>query len=190
VILEHLVTHVQNRLKDIQARHNFNPDAGHNQVRALPELARAYGQFEELLSLIDELHLHIPVPYDPVGLQPSEHQALRADRQVHVYFIQKDGTNFWKIGSSTNPNQRVNSIQTGNEGPISVRHIIENGGEELETLLQRRLQPWKTRDRNDTEKGEWFELDPVYVSSIIPSLRAGMTEFPLPTIQPHGSQKA
>jgi hypothetical protein len=172
-----LVEHVRKRLDAIQRRHNFNPQRRASQVRHLrhlPDVITTYGEFVELVRLIDKLGLHIPVPYDPAGLKPTQHHEARALVPIDVYFARKDNTTFWKIGSSIHPLKRVRSVATGNDGPLTLIYTVRSAdGRALERQLKKHLQPFKTRDRHHLHKGEWFDLDPRIVQTIVRRLRAG-----------------
>jgi hypothetical protein len=179
-----LATHIKHRLEVIQSRHNFNPQVNGQQVAHLPEVAKAYGEFQTLLRLVEVFHLQAYVgdpPYDPAGLNPTKRHVARKARPVHVYFARKDGTTYWKIGSSLEPLNRIKAVQTGNDGTIRVRYVVPGGGKVLETRLKRILRRWKTRDRGSSQKGEWFDLTPVYVKSLVTQLRGGAEEIPLPS---------
>ena len=178
-----LAARLQRRLSVIQQRHNFNPKCRAQQIRHIPEVAKAYGAFQELLRLIDAFQLQsmVNIPYDPQGLHPTKKHEARKLLPVHVYFARKDGTTIWKVGSSKEPPSRVKQVQTGNDGTIHVRYVVTDGGRQLEELIKKRLQPWKTRNRNDPKNGEWFDLDPLYVKELVRCLQAGVTEFDLPS---------
>lgn len=169
---EILLEHIARRLKTIQKKYNFNPLVGVKQIAKSPEQSQVYGRFRELVDQIKKLNLPIKVPYDPIGCGGG--QPVSVKPETKLYLFQKiDGTSFtniYKVGYSTKPNVRIGAIQTGNDGTLCVRAIFP-GDSGLERLLKFKLRKYKTRDRNNFKKGEWFKLPPDIVQPIIKELR-------------------
>jgi hypothetical protein len=159
---------IKKKLKQVQQRNNFDPSIGAEQIRGLSEgIQRDFGRFVLLLELIKELKLDIEIPFSPDGISPG---STNTSNETFVYFIQRDSLPIWKIGFSKDPEKRCHNLQTGNDGSMWLRFKVP-GGRQLEAQLKRSLSKFKTRDRNHTQKGEWFELSLDTVKKIIRYLK-------------------
>ena len=63
--------YIQNRLKVIQKKHNFDPNDGVEQIVNCPDKLVDYKIFSELIKLVKDCSLSVEVPYDPCGLSSS-----------------------------------------------------------------------------------------------------------------------
>lgn len=76
-----------------------------------------------------------------------------------VYFMQEDNDNRIKIGSSTNPEQRMVTIATSVPGKLTILATTE-GGEEMESQLHEQFSEYQIGD------SEWFEPAPKLIKFI------------------------
>lgn len=67
-----------------------------------------------------------------------------------VYFIQEEGSNYVKIGSSRTPETRLKDIQVHNPRKLELVRMID-GGDRAETILHAMF-------RKDRVRGEWFNI--------------------------------
>lgn len=145
----------------------------------------AYGRFKELCNIIKTLNLDIKIPYDPSGLLPSQRLHKLKTRKVYIYFSRKINTNIWKIGSSIHPTQRINNIQTGNDNTLELIYTVE-APRIVERNLKKYLRKFKTRDKNDPIKGEWYALTYKFVTEIVQQIKSGETFANLKGTKPDG----
>lgn len=160
------IEYVQQRLRTIQERHNFNPEIGVEQARAHPALIPAFARFDELRQLVERLELDVPILYDPAGLDPVSRQHAREATPTFVYFARAGHTNQWKIGYSASPPRRRSQLQTGNALTLHTRFILP-GGYQLEQILLRYLSRYKVRGRSK----EWHYLDISAIRTLIRLIR-------------------
>jgi hypothetical protein len=176
------------RLTDIQKRHNFDPEAGAAQVKELsPATIRDFGAFQELRHMAEMLGVEVKIPYDPFGLKPEENHVPLESRPTYVYFTRLvTEPDVWKIGFSANPHEREGSIQTHNAGHVDLAFSIPCPGRsearELERRLHRHFRKAKTRNRNDSLKGEWFRLPLSEVKDTIQRIKQEGAEW-LPRVK-------
>ena len=81
-----------------------------------------------------------------------------------IYFIADDEANTIKIGRAASPQERLETLQTGNSHKLRLVKIIEGGGYELEYQLQ-------TQFNSHHLNGEWF----AFVEDIKVFLNQGVT---------------
>ena len=67
-----------------------------------------------------------------------------------IYFIREEGSNYVKIGSSCNPERRIEDIQTSNPRKLELVRMID-GGDRAETILHSIF-------KKDRVRGEWFRI--------------------------------
>lgn len=166
--------YVKKQLESIQSRYNFSPTDSIKQVPDHSEYMVAYGRFKELCNIIKKLKLDFKIPYDPSGLTPLQHLAKIKVRKTYVYFSRKENTTIWKLGSSIYPTKRTNSVQTGNDSTLELVYEAE-APRVVERNLKKYLRKFKTRDKNNTVKGEWFNLPPETVKDIVQQIKSGET---------------
>lgn len=70
-----------------------------------------------------------------------------------VYLIKCLESGFYKIGTSKNPNKRIEQLQTGNYSPLLLIFSYEsNLSTKIEKILHRKYSYLK-------KEGEWFDLE-------------------------------
>lgn len=74
-----------------------------------------------------------------------------------VYFLRVQGTTIRKIGFTTNPLARERANQTGSSASLIWEYSVR-GDRTLEKRLHTLNRKSKTRDKNSSVKGEWFDL--------------------------------
>lgn len=90
-----------------------------------------------------------------------------------IYFIRVN--EFVKVGHSTNPSARVQTLQTSNPYPVELLGVVP-GDTEVEAALHKQLAHLRTN-------GEWFEDSPE-VRDIISHLLAVFPEYTPPPALP------
>lgn len=77
-------------------------------------------------------------------------------RLPFLYTIYAEGTDYYKVGFSRDPQRRLNQVQGLAPQPLTLIGAIPAMGASAEALVHRRLRGWRHR-------GEWFNLhDPAY----------------------------
>ena len=84
-------------------------------------------------------------------IQESHNEWMKyRNRKRRVYFMRQGNSNYYKIGCTTNLQQRLKSIQSYN--PIKIKIVAEvKGCHKFEKYLHRLYDDYRIR-------GEWFEI--------------------------------
>jgi transcriptional regulator of heat shock response len=79
----------------------------------------------------------------------------------HVYLIQLEGTNIYKIGyTKSNPQKRIESLQTGNPFKlILIDSYTTKRATKVEAALHNRYRINKVDEDEYKLLGEWFQFD-------------------------------
>ena len=80
------------------------------------------------------------------------------DENINIYLIQITNTNYYKIGCTSDLNNRLVCLQTSNPLPLELIHSF-TGGYKVEYYLQKIFQAYNMNN-------EWFELPENYVELI------------------------
>lgn len=163
---------VQRRMGEIQEKYNFNPSRGAEQVRTRPELREVFAEFKALVGLCKKMGFEIA--YNPDGVTQS--QVVVSEPCAYLYFLQVAGTTTWKVGKTIHPDQRKGQLQVAHDQRLGLMHLVRQPSESAAFALERRvkhhLRSQKTRDKN-RRRGEWFDVEPADVLSLVEKLRAG-----------------
>ncbi|MCJ1394524.1 hypothetical protein MMC18_007403 [Xylographa bjoerkii] len=108
--------------------------------------------------------VQIPAPVAvpaPVAIEEADLENIRRERtephaQGHVYLIRMEGTTFYKIGMSLDPEIRLRTLQTGNPHPLSLldTHAVRDM-RAAEIGLHRRFETQRVPNVNVRE---WFDF--------------------------------
>jgi len=91
----------------------------------------------------------------------AEYKILVSRISTHVYLINQEDSNMYKIGITNSVNKRLSSIQTANPNPLSLMYSGKvNNAKKLEKELH-------THFRRQKINREWFRLDPPDVKYVI-----------------------
>jgi len=71
-------------------------------------------------------------------------------KEFHVYFIQSEQGGPIKIGSASNVEQRLESLQTAHAYPLKIIAVFPHAGLKTEKMLHERFAKYRLN-------GEWFE---------------------------------
>jgi hypothetical protein len=78
----------------------------------------------------------------------------------YVYLMQIEGMDIYKIGHSKNPNQRLETVQTGNPFKvILVDSYKTKRATQVEAAMHNRYTSHKVNEDEMKLMGEWFQLD-------------------------------
>ena len=79
----------------------------------------------------------------------------------HVYLIQVEGTDIYKIGfTKSNPSNRVKALQTGNPFKlVLVNSYSTLRATKVESALHNRYATYKVNEDEYKLQGEWFKFD-------------------------------
>jgi len=170
---ENITTYIQGEIRQIQSKHNFDPDNGVSQLLSRQELFAPFACFQALCKLALKFDIKIDTCYDPAGLTQKPNP-LKA-RAKYLYFIQDSNLDVWKIGISTNPHVMVREAQTHNNGRLSLHFMLESNNK-THSILKRYLHKRKTRDVYHN-KGMWYNMHIFEIKSIINQLKTDGHEF-------------
>lgn len=83
-------------------------------------------------------------------------------RKVYVMHKKEGGTNYWKIGISNNPKNRLKTIQTGSHNTVRLHHVSDvcSNARDVESSLHRIY-------KKERLQGEWFSLTDVQVVQVV-----------------------
>jgi len=70
-------------------------------------------------------------------------------KAVKIYFIKDRERKAFKVGLSSNPQARLEALQTGNPNLLVLERVIENGTRAMERALHKQFI-------KDRLRGEWF----------------------------------
>jgi predicted GIY-YIG superfamily endonuclease len=91
----------------------------------------------------------------------AEYKILVGRISTHVYLINQDDSNMYKIGITNSVKKRLSSIQTANPNPLSLMYSGKvNNAKKLEKELH-------THFKRQKINREWFRLDPPDVKYVI-----------------------
>ena len=82
--------------------------------------------------------------------------AYNIEREEYIYVIGMETTNFYKIGCSNNPLERLKNLQTANPLPLNVVAIFTSTDM---YSYESKIHEFLTEYRR---KGEWFEIDNIF----------------------------
>lgn len=162
---------IENRLKQIQKRNNFNPSFGKIQIKNSPNKLNDYVIFKEYLNLIKKCNLDIDINFDELSLNKNKTIKV-AKESSYVYFARSiDNNRIWKIGKSITPYKRGQAIQTSNHEYIKVIYQIP-GDYKLENLIKKYTSNFKTDGGT-----EWRNLDKSEIELIVKRIKANDIDF-------------
>lgn len=122
----------------------------------------------------EKLHLNVPIPYDPSGLDPLGHIHERSARQSYIYFARTLRSKEWKVGYSVDPHTRCRQLQTGNADHLEILYMTP-GDRRLEALVHRQLEVYRIPYGGGRE---WFaSLTEAAARGLIHRLRAEGTNL-------------
>jgi len=166
-----VIKYIENRLKLIQRKHNFNPNSGKKQIKNLPELEDDFLIFQEYIKLIKKCKLNIHIKYDPLGLDKKSISKIK-NRKTQVYFARhSNDPTIWKIGLSIAPNKRVKNIQVGNPEHFQTIYTID-GNLKLKNAIK-----YYTSKYHLDGGTEWRRLDENVIKTIIQKIKESGTNF-------------
>ena len=90
----------------------------------------------------------------------------------YVYLIWASQTDWYKIGVTTCPQSRLESLQTGTPTPLAFVSIIEV--ENAVVIEQFLLQKWQSRSAD--ARGEWVKFHPWDMPEVFSDFRVNMDE--------------
>ena len=163
--------YIQNSLKVIQKKHNFDPNDGVGQIVNCPDKLVDYKIFSELIKLVKDCGLSVEIPYDPCGLSSSSMIKIEKP-QEYVYFARLfSNHSIWKVGYSISPYKRGDQLKTGNHEKLHIVYVIP-GDIHLESKIKR-----LTIHRQTDSKNEWRNLDNEEVKLIVSQLKKNCFDY-------------
>lgn len=94
----------------------------------------------------------------------------KRSKKGFVYIIQCEGTHYYKIGSSFNPNERLKSMQTGIPFDLKLIFYIEKEfANSIELMTHLEFQDYRIR-------AEWFTFSERIIAKVIDFLKKLKTE--------------
>ena len=82
---------------------------------------------------------------------------------MYIYIIKCEGSDFYKIGSSSNPSFRRDVLQIGCPYLLRVVYTVKCPAKEKHQSVEKALQ---SRYQHKRHWGEWFELSPEDIQHI------------------------
>ena len=106
--------------------------------------------FEVISHIQNKCHLFVrTLPFQKLSYISSQPKQAR-EQKSYVYFLLDKSNGAVKIGTTTNPNKRLKTIQCGHSQPLEILKVVE-GGYELEAELHKKFVDYKIL-------GEWFKV--------------------------------
>lgn len=101
-------------------------------------------------------------------------------RPGYIYLIHQAGTNYYKIGLTSNPEKRLKQLQTGSSGRLCFKHLIQcHDMSAAELRLHQRFAAQRIR-----KDGEWFNFLPGQITDVVSAMNAEAS-----VRQPHRANK-